>query len=158
MLLSLSFFAKHSTKDGHSNSLLEFDQINTASSVRRDLDSEVSNLPTIDPIDVGKAEAAIHHWLNAERKKSCKELKIYRDSGKVNLATQNISHGQRIGLFEVQFGTEIFFARVTLSTISSGIENSYTVLEMVPSPCDIGLKNQLAVTVSGKNSVILPYS
>ena len=155
IVVGLSLFANRS-HDDHEKKLESREEKSIVSSFmvgRRDLSTaDEVNFPTIDPIVVREAEAAIHAFLNAERKMFCKELKIYRDAGKVNLATQTFSQAQRQGLFEVQFGKEVFFARLALTTARSNpkVITQCTVLEMVPSPCHIGLKNQLAITVEGE--------
>ena len=155
----ISLFANRSHEDPEKNQqpslpLTLVNSIVSSFSVgRRDLSSaDELNFPTVDPFVVREAETAIHAFLNAERKMFCKELKIYKDAGKVNLATHTFSQGQPQGLFEVQFGKEVFFARLALTTARSNpkVITQCTVLEMVPSPCHIGLKNQLAITVEGE--------
>ena len=120
---------------------------------KRDFGSEEGSiLLNVDPIVVEKAEAEIHTFLNAQRRKHCSDRPAYKESGRVNLATLSSLKGkQQLGLFEVQYGNEVFFARVSMAPTNSQskAEGSYTVLEMVPGPCQNDAKNQLAVTAQG---------
>ena len=154
-IVTVSLFAKQSFRtDSNSPKEGKSKQENVLDEdlARRDLGRfDELELFEVDAVLVKQAEAEVHRRLNYERKNNCSELKTFSKSGKVNFAAQNFTKGMQQILLEVKYGTEIFFARV--SVITSGIKSSthakFNVKELVPGPCDTGFKNGLAVTVEG---------
>ena len=154
VLASVSLFARGPNEGDGSNSPSNVGDSSSGLDERRNLETDPGDLITVDPSFVNQAEAEIHSWLNTERKKNCKELKTYHDSGKVNFAMQNFSNRMQQFLVEVKYGQEIFFARIALVHPKENKNNNkkFKLEELVPGPCDKDYKNGLAVTAEGTDS------
>ncbi len=111
------------------------------------LDRESVLISVADPLVI-RAGEYIRNAFNAQRKKTCKSMKLYNSRGVIQYAKKAVeTDGTVLYTLEIVFDNAAVFARVAL--LPNNADAKFNLVLSIPSPCDGEIQEQLAVSSLG---------